>query len=253
MILCLDIGNSTLSLGLFRDGSIIRKSGMEHGGRLTRETARRFLRVWLGSRPVRRAAVISVVPSFTDEVCRAVERLLGVRPRVVTVRSMTLMKHDYRCPRRLGVDRLVNAYAAWKLYGAPAVVVDIGTAITWDAVGRGGRFLGGAIAPGPGTMARALKSHTAMLPALAVRRPARATGRDTWECIRSGIYWGTSAMVRELAARIGREAGGRARMIATGGAAKIFLPELKGFSHDPDLTLKGIGLACQALDQKEGE
>ncbi len=252
MILCLDIGNSTLTLGLFRDGRITRRSGLEHGGRLTFKTACRFLKRSLGTWPGRRAAVISVVPNFTDEVSQAVEHLLGVRPRVITVRSMWLMKHDYHCPKRLGVDRLVNAYAAWKLYGAPAVVVDIGTAITWDAVGGGGRFLGGAIAPGPGAMARALKSQTAMLPMLSVRKPGRAVGRDTDGCIRSGIYWGTAAMVRELAARIGREAGGGARMIATGGAADIFLPELKGFRYDPDLTLKGIGLACQALDHKEG-
>jgi type III pantothenate kinase len=253
VILCLDIGNSTLSLGLFRDGSIVLRCGLEHGGRLARDTAYRFLKRSLGSRPVRRAAVISVVPPFTRQVSRAVEQLLGASPRAVTVRSMGFMRHDYRSPLRLGVDRLVNAYAAWKLYGAPAVVVDIGTAITWDAVGRHGRYLGGAIAPGPGTMARALGSLTAMLPEVAVRKPTRAVGRNTGECIRSGIYWGTSAMVRELAERAGREAGGRAKTIVTGGAARIFLSEMKGFRYDPDLTLKGIGLACQALEDKEGD
>lgn len=253
MILCLDIGNSTLALGLFRDGRITRRTGLEHGGRLTSETAYRFLKSSLGSQPVRRAALISVVPNFTENVSRAVDRLLGIRPWVITIRSMKLMKHRYRCPGRLGMDRLINAYAAWKLYGAPAVVVDIGTAITWDAVDRSGMFLGGAIAPGPGTMARALKAYTSMLPLLALTKPPRAAGRETGECLRSGIYWGTSAMVRELTDRIGWEVGGPIKKIVTGGAAKIFLPVLKGYRHDPDLTLKGIGLACQALDQMEGD
>lgn len=223
---------------------MVQRARLEHGGRLTADLAHSFLERTLGSRSVRRAALISVVPQFAEEAAMAVSRLLNVQARVITVQSMTFMKHSYRVPRKLGADRLVNAYAAWKLHGAPAVVVDIGTAVTWDAVDRTGRYLGGAIAPGPGTMARALSRNTALLPELTVRRQARATGRDTEECIRSGIYWGTAAMVRDLAARIGREAGGRPRMLLTGGAAALFLPELKSFVHDPDLTLKGIGLAC---------
>lgn len=247
MILCLDIGNSTMAMGLAGGGKIVQRARLEHGGRLTAELAHSFLERALGSRSVRRAALVSVVPQFAEEAAAAAGRLLNVQPRVITSQSMSFMKNAYRTPRKLGADRLVNAYGAWRLYGGPAVVVDIGTAITWDAVDRAGKYLGGAIAPGPGTMAQSLHSHTALLPEPAVRRPARAAGRDTEECIRSGIYWGTAAMVRELAARIGREAGGRPRMLLTGGAAPLFLPELGGFRHDPELTLKGIALACEKM------
>lgn len=243
MKLCLDIGNSTMAMGLVNGGRMVQRARLDHGGRLTAELVHSFLERVLGSRSVRRAALISVVPSMADEAAQAAGRLLNVQPRVITVQAMSFMKHGYRTPKKLGVDRLVNAFAAWRLYGAPAVVVDIGTAITWDAVDRSGKYLGGAIAPGPGTMAQSLHRNAALLPELAVKRQARATGRDTEECIRSGIYWGTAAMLRELASMIGREVGGRPRMLVTGGAAPLFLPELKGFRHDPDLTLKGIGLA----------
>jgi type III pantothenate kinase len=236
-----------MAAGLFGGGRIVQRARLEHGGRLTSELAHSFLERVLGSRSVRRAALISVVPHFAEEASQAVRRLLNVSPRAITVQAMSFMKHTYRAPKKLGVDRLVNAYAAWRLYRGPAVVVDIGTAITWDAVDRSGRFLGGAIAPGPGIMAQALHRHTALLPEIEVKRPARAAGRDTEECIRSGIYWGTAAMVSELAARIGRQADGRPKLILTGGAAALFAAELKGFRHDPDLTLKGIGLASDQM------
>ncbi len=248
MRLCLDIGNSTMAMGLWAGGRIVQRARLEHGGRLTDGMAHSFLERSLGSRSVRRASLISVVPQFAEEAARAVGRLLKVPVKALTVQAMPFMKHAYHKPRKLGVDRLVNAYAAWRLYGGPAVVVDIGTAITWDAVDSDGKFLGGAIAPGPGTMAQALHRNTALLPEPPVKRQARAIGRDTEECIRSGIYWGTAAMVRQLAAQIGREAGGRARMLVTGGAAPLFLPHLKGFRHDPDLTLKGIALAGDRID-----
>lgn len=252
MILCLDIGNSTLAAGLYRGGRIVQRASLVHRGRLDAGSVKSFLKRSLNASSGLRAAMISVVPSLVGGVYLALKQLQCAGPRVITVRDLSpLIRHAYRRPQRLGVDRLINAYAAWCIYGAPVVVVDIGTAITWDGVDRSGRFIGGAIAPGPQTMSRALSRQTALLPELSIRRPVRAAGRDTEGCIRSGIFWGTAAMVRELAERIGGQVGGRPRVILTGGAARIFLLELRGFRYDPDLTLKGIGLASEVLDSKE--
>jgi len=253
MNLCLDIGNSTVALGLFSGSKLMQRTKLDHGRRLNQEMVHTFLERSLGSRSVQRAAIVSVVPEYTEQAAQAVQQLLNVTPAIITVQTFKGIKHAYRSPKKLGTDRLVNAYAAWRLYGAPAVAVDIGTAITWDAVDRRGTYLGGAIAPGPGTMAAALHQQTTQLPQLAAKRVAAGIGRDTDECIRAGIYWGVVAMVRELAERMKKQLGGKARVIVTGGAGALFMPDMKGMMLDGDLTLKGINLALEEMKRKEQE
>ncbi len=250
MMLCLDIGNSTLAAGLWRQGRIVQRSSLEHGGKLTAEMAHVFLERFLGSLSVKRAALMTVVPQFGDEAEEAIRRLLNIKPFQATVHTLSFIKHSYRSSQRPGVDRLVNVLAASAIYRGPAVVVDIGTAITWDAVDERGRFLGGAIAPGPGTMAWALHHRAALLPETSLRPPARALGRNTEDCLRSGIYFGTAAMVQDLAARLVREIGGRPKKILTGGGAPLFIKILRDFRYDPDLTLKGLALAAGLAEGK---
>lgn len=245
MRLCLDIGNSTVAAGLFRGRRLVQRASLPHGGRLTAAMLREFLERILGPHPVRQAGLISVVPPFVSEAERAVVKLLGIHPRVITVSSLGAMKIDYRHPQRLGIDRLINGLAARHLYGLPCLVVDIGTAITCDAVDAAGRFLGGAIAPGPELMADSLRRRTALLPEVGIERMRRAIGRDTEESIRSGIYWGTIGLIQELVRRMSAELGGRPRLILTGGRARTFRADLKGYRYDPDLTLKGVALACE--------
>lgn len=244
MKLCLDIGNSTVAIGLFAGQRLVQRASLFHGGKLISEKFQEFLEKFLGARSVRRAGLISVVPKFIPEAEQAVARLLRLHPRVITVKSLGTMKHGYRHPQRLGIDRLINGLAARRLYGAPCLVVDIGTAITCDAVDRAGRFLGGAIAPGPDLMAGSLWQHTALLPEVRIARQRRAIGRDTEESIRSGIYWGTLGLVQELVRRMSAEISGRPRVILTGGRAQTFRNMLPGYRYDPDLTLKGVALAC---------
>ncbi len=153
-----------------------------------------------------------------------------------------MLKIRYKKPRQLGIDRLINAYAVFKKYGGPTVVVDIGTAVTWDVVTAQGEYLGGAIAPGPGTMAQALRANTALLPLTDISGRPGIIGRDTKECIQSGLYWGTTGMVKELVTGAARKFRGKTKVIITGGLGKMFQPRIKGSRFDAHLTLQGINM-----------
>ncbi|MRR09186.1 type III pantothenate kinase, partial [bacterium] len=197
MNLCLDIGNTKIALAVFSGDKLIRQARMEHDRTLTHEGFFSYLEKVIGVRSIKKAAVVSVVPELTKTASGVIRELLAVNPLVIHSRLLPGFKVSYRRPEQLGADRLVNAYAAWKLYGGPALVVDIGTAVTWDAVDSRGVFRGGAIAPGPGLLLKALAERTAQLPEVALKRAPLATGRATAECVRSGVYWGTVGMVRE--------------------------------------------------------
>ena len=171
----------------------------------------------------------------------------GLRAVAVTPRSPLGLRLKVRTPDQVGADRVLNAVALKTLFGAPAVAVDFGTATTFDCLDASGAYAGGAILPGPNTAARALHAFTAKLPLVPVRRPARAIGRDTVECLQSGLYFGYLGMIREVLARTRAELGGRPKVVATGGLAPLFLKDLPGVAHAPDLTLTGLRLAHEIL------
>jgi type III pantothenate kinase len=133
------------------------------------------------------------------------------------------------------------------LVGTPSIAIDFGTATTFDCVDSGGDYVGGAILLGPNSAARALHEFTAKLPLVEVRRPARAIGRDTVECLEAGLYFGYLGMIREVLARTKAEMGGRPAVVATGGLAPLFLRDLPGVRREPDLTLHGLRLAYEIL------
>lgn len=251
MNLCLDIGNTKIALAVFSGDKLIRQARMEHDRTLTHEGFFSYLEKVIGVRSIKKAAVVSVVPELTKTASGVIRELLAVNPLVIHSRLLPGFKVSYRRPEQLGADRLVNAYAAWKLYGGPALVVDIGTAVTWDAVDSRGVFRGGAIAPGPGLLLKALAERTAQLPEVALKRAPLATGRDTAECVRSGVYWGTVGMVRELADRIAKELQAKPRLLLTGGLGPLFAPDLKGWSCDPLLMLKGVNVLLAGIEIRD--
>jgi type III pantothenate kinase len=246
--LCIDIGNSTFTLGLFSGDRLVRKAQLEIRSDAGDDAVFSFLEKCIGAKSVKRVAIVSVVPALTVHVSSAIKKLLTVTPLVIGPEAVPRFKLLYRNREKLGMDRMVNAYGAARLYGGPAVVIDAGTAITWDAVDDKGRFVGGAIAPGPGTMAFALKHRSAMLPEVRVKKPKTYIGHDTEECIRVGIYHGTVGMVRELAAGIAKQLGGKAKVILTGGAAPLFAADIKNARLDEDLTLKAVNII---LDERK--
>ena len=149
-------------------------------------------------------------------------------------------------PREVGTDRIVNAAAAHHLYGGPIIITDLGTATTFDAVSREGDYLGGAIAPGINIAAESLFNRAAMLPRVELTRPKQAIGTNTITAMQSGIVFGYVGLVEAMVARIRRELGGKAKVVATGGYAELIAKETKVIDIvNPDLTLIGLRLIHQ--------
>ena len=157
-----------------------------------------------------------------------------------TVRSLPIRYHDRSA---VGADRIANAVAARALYGTPAIVVDLGTATTFDCISRQGAYLGGAIAPGVVTSAEELFRRAARLPRVELKRPARALGRTTEESLQAGVLWGAAGQVDALVRRLALEMKGTPTVIATGGLASAIAPECETINRvDEALTLKGMRL-----------
>jgi type III pantothenate kinase len=254
MLLAIDIGNTNVTLGLVDGGAIVatRRAGTHRA--TTVDELELLLEGLLALDDasldgVSAAVMASVVPSQTAMVeAVAVRRNLPIL--VATAGTVPLAVRVDR-PGEVGPDRLVNALAAQRLYGCPAVVVDMGTATTFECVGPDGAFVGGAIAPGLRLGLEALAGHTARLPRIELRSPDRAIGRDTVGAMQSGTVFGYQALVAGLLARIRRELAGQSGMaleqvrgILTGGLSmEPWAGDVDGVEViDPDLTLKGLAI-----------
>jgi type III pantothenate kinase len=188
-------------------------------------------------------ALASVVPPLTTVFADMSRRYLGHDPLVVstTIKTGVRILIDY--PAEIGADRILNALGAKTVYGGPCIVVDFGTATTFDAISQEGDYLGGAIAPGLGIAAEALFSRTAKLPRIELSAPPAAIGKNTVHAMQSGLVLGYVGLIEALVSRIGAELGGKAKVVATGGMAHI-LAELTDVIEtvDPMITLEGLRL-----------
>ena len=250
-LVAVDIGNSETVVGRFR-GDALDGFWRLTSGRLTADEGALLLDFVLGgrraarpSRRVRRragAVLCSVVPNLTPAWSEALGRLTGRPPLEVSAEQVRgLLPIRYHDPTAVGADRIANALAARALYGVPAIVVDLGTATTFDCISRDGAYLGGAIAPGVGTSAEELFRRAARVPRVELRQPQRALGRTTEESLRAGVLWGAAGLVDALVRRLTREMKGTPRVIATGGWAKVVAPECETVEAvDEGLTLKGM-------------
>ena len=242
-IITVDIGNSDTVVGLFHGAALQGLWRLTSGRRTADEVRLELEGLTRGARRSGPAGAVlcSVVPALTQAWVEALERLSGRAPlevRAETARSLPIRYHD---PSAVGADRIANAIAARDLYGTPAIVVDLGTATTFDCVSQSGEYLGGAIAPGVGTSAEELFRRAARLPRVDLRRPLRALGRTTEESLRAGVLWGAAGQVDALVHRLVREMKGKPQVIATGGWAKIVAPECETVQVvDEALTLKGM-------------
>lgn len=208
----------------------------------TRKLTQSVLREILRSRAVAAVVVSSVVPR-ADAIIRKAAG--GRRVLFISAKSKLGVGVDYPKPRTIGADRLANAAAVAELYGRPAIVVDFGTAVTFDVVSAAGDYVGGVIAPGLEAMTSFLYQRTALLPRLTLREPARAIGRTTRSAMMAGAIYGYRGLVREILARIRAESFAKAkvRVVATGGYARLIaerLPEIEAVHEG--LTLEGLRL-----------
>ncbi len=258
MLLALNINNTETKLGIFRG------ERLETYWRLTTTPSRTpdewsATFVWYltqagrSATEVRAAILGSVVPQVTQSVCEAVERLTGVRPVVVDGRSPLPIKLDVEEPLTVGADRILNTLAASQLFRRDTIVVDFGTATTFDCITADGRFLGGVIMPGLRTASDALIRNTAKLPATELTPPERVIGRRTEDCIRSGVLLGAADAVDGIVRRIKAEwpNGKTPLVVATGGLAGLVAALTREIeSVHPDLTLTGLRIAAGALGLK---
>lgn len=256
MILCCDVGNTQVTLGAYEGPELLgqwrlasdaRKTADEYGALISQCLAKAE-----GLPRARAVAVGSVVPALTPVFEELSRRYFGLEPLVVGPETRLGLKLKVDNPAEVGADRILNALAAWKLHGAPAVVLDFGTATTFDCVSSRGEYLGGAICIGPQLASRALSAGTAQLPEVELRKPARVVGRNTLECLQVGLYQGYLGMIRAVLKETLREMGGRPKLLATGGLARVYAPEL-GIRVVPDLTLQGLRLACELVGDKPGD
>lgn len=238
MLLALDVGNTNITAGVFSGKKLIKQWRQETHVRQFKFQVRSVDAVIYGS----------VVPAVNKPLERAVRRRFGCRAVAVNALSPLGLKIKVDHPRQVGADRVLNALAAFELAQGPAVVVDFGTATTFDCVSKKGDYLGGAILPGPHLAARMLHEHTAQLPLARVARPRRVIGKNTDECIQAGIYFGYLGMIEKVLGLTLREMGANVDIMATGGLAILFKKDLgRKIRHIPDLTLQGLRIAFERM------
>ena len=250
MLLVIDVGNSNTVLGAFAGERLLEHWRLEtHRDRTADEyravLSQLFTLSDLSPGDVDAAIVASVVPPLTPVFQGVVERTFGVVPLQVGPGIRTGMPVRYEHPREVGADRIVNAVAAYARVGGRVVVVDFGTATTFDAVTEDGAYLGGAIAPGVAISVDALFRHAAKLPRVEVARPASVIGRNTVASIQAGTFFGYVGLVDEIVTRMRSElhpdAPETVRCIATGGLSDLFAEEARTIDEvDPLLTLRGL-------------
>jgi type III pantothenate kinase len=258
LLLAIDIGNTSIAIGVFDGESLEARFRIATDREnLTDEFAMLTLSLLrahgIEPQQVRSAVISSTVPpliSVFEEVCR---RYFDVEPLVVGTGVKTGVRVRYDNPREVGPDRILHAVAALAKYEPPLVIVDMGTALVFDAVSREGDYLGGAIAPGMSIASEALFSRAAMLHRVSIERPEVVVGRNTVQSMQAGIYYGYVEMVSGMVRRFKAEIGEDATVIATGGYASTIAGEAGCFDAvDADLNLDGLRLIYELNKSEDG-
>lgn len=261
MLLAIDVGNTNTVLGLFDEAGVRvadwrltthRAQTVDEYGVLFRNL---FSLRQIDVRSVTAIIVSSVVPPLDSNLKTMCERYFGQKPLFVEPGVKTGLAIHTDNPAEVGADRIVNCVAAFQKYGGPCIVVDLGTATTFDVVSQKGDFIGGAIAPGLGISADALFSRAARLMRVDIRRPSKVIGTNTVEHLQIGLYYGYLGLIDGILQRLLQELGTEARVIATGGLANQLAQDSKYISLVDDwLTLEGLLLVHQRnAESKRGQ
>ncbi len=247
MLLTIDIGNTNINLGVFRGQRLIKRFSIP-----TKKYAIQNLKKLLDKISVDDSIICSVVPKMLRILNRDLIKLSNKKPRIVGEDVQVPVRNLYRYPEQVGSDRLVNAYAGVMLYGAPLIIIDFGTAITFDAISYRNEYLGGMILPGLDISLDALVQRTALLPEVRLNKPREFIGRSTKDSMLSGIIYGFAALTDELTRRIKNKIGKRARIIGTGGNIHIIGKYCKSIDEiNQDLTLVGLNLIYHNILQRK--
>lgn len=255
MILAIDIGNTEITVGLLEGDAVVSHWRLTTDQSRTSDEVGLMLRALLENLPGEKvspvgAAIGSVVPMLTAPFVQACERWLGIRAIVVDGASALPVTLDVLEPLSVGADRIINTLAASRLVGRDTIVVDLGTATTFDCITRGGVFIGGVIAPGVRISAETLFRRTSKLPAPDLSAPTHVIGKRTEDCVRAGVLFGAADSIDGIVRRIKKEWPGNEVpvVIATGGLAESIVPLCTEVDRvEPLLTLRGLGLAHSIL------
>ncbi|MBI3012406.1 MAG: type III pantothenate kinase [Elusimicrobia bacterium] len=269
MLLAIDIGNTNVTLGIFKISSL-KGGGKSPRGRSSwlSAAAPTLVKSWristlvsattdeYGTKildlfhyaaierlNVKAAAIASVVPSLTSVFQEIAQTYFNLKPFVVGENTKVTIANLYENPKEVGADRILNAVAASAKFGTPCVVVDFGTATTFDCVTKKGEYAGGLIVPGPILASESLSLHTAKLPKVGIEKPGRLIGRTTVESIQSGLYYGYVSLVDGVIERLKQEMGNETKVVATGGLAALLSKDSKFIQPElifPHLTLEGL-------------
>ena len=243
-LLVVDVGNTNIVLGIFQDEKLVdswrlatsRDRTSDEYGILARQLVGDAIADGLTG-----AIVASVVPPLNSSFREVIEKYFGVKPIFVEPGIKTGLSILMDNPLEVGADRIVNAVAAHHFYGGPSIVVDLGTATTFDVVTAQGEYRGGIIAPGLSISAEALVARAARLPRVDIRKPPALIGTSTVAAMQSGIYFGYLGLVDGILARLAREIPDLKKVIATGGLSEVLVEDSEYIDElDPDLTLKGL-------------
>jgi type III pantothenate kinase len=243
ILIAIDIGNTSISVGVFAGKKLVKKT------RINTKSSNRQIYILLKrlvekNRGIQTHAMISsVAPLVTKNLERILKKRLKIKTIIAGRHVKVPIKNLYKKPRQVGQDRLVNAYACKMLYGKPAIVVDFGTATTFDYVNKKGEYEGGIITPGIEITINSLAENTALLPKIKLKKPRHLIGNDTIESIRSGVVFGLASMCDGLLKKIKEDKKISPIIVATGGLAVMICRYSKYINRiDKDLTLKGLFL-----------
>jgi type III pantothenate kinase len=253
MLLAIDAGNTNITLGVFHDDKLLAE------WRLTTDRLRTpdeygvqvrnlFSLTGLDYKTVKAIVAVCVVPSLNFTLAGIAQKYFNLTPLFIDHSTDTGLKIHYDTPSDLGADRIVDAVAAVAKYGAPCIVIDFGTATTFNAINSAGEFLGGAISPGLMTSANALSSRIPNLPRVEFARPAGVIGHSTIAALQSGIYFGYAGLIDRLIEKTIESMGGSPNIIATGGLAVLVESASKYIDLiDQTLTLDGLNLVYERI------
>jgi type III pantothenate kinase len=242
-LLVVDVGNTNIVLGIYRDDELMhswrlataRERTADEYGILTKQLVHGF------NDELEGAVVCSVVPPLNGAISAMIHQYFGVEALFVEPGVKTGIAIHVDNPQEVGADRIVNCVAAFERYGGPTIIVDFGTATTFDVVTADAEYVGGAIAPGLNISAEALFARAARLTRVDIKRPASVIGTNTIVNMQSGIYFGYLGLVDGILARMKRELPPLKKVVATGGLATLFEQDSEHIDEiDPDLTLKGL-------------
>jgi type III pantothenate kinase len=256
MLLAIDLGNTNTVFGVYDTNdklvmhwrlSTQKDRTVDEFGILLRNL---FALEKIDAHKIRRVIVASVVPPLDPVLHEMVSSYFSVKPVFVTHQNAGIPVL-YDDPREVGADRIVNAVAVLKKYGKPAIVVDFGTATTFDAITSAGEYRGGVICPGIVISAEALYEHAAKLPRIEIQKPANVIGTSTVASMQSGLFYGYVALVDGIITRMKKELGANTRVIGTGGQAPFISQETKLIeSVDANLTLDGLQMVAARLTKR---